>query len=98
MCIRDSIYDDPEMSLDLYTRQCSLGVTAEQLAISAATIADDGVNPLTKRRAFGAELTPKVVALMSAVGFYEHSGDWLYATGPVSYTHLDVYKRQALFR
>lgn len=32
------IYDDPEMSLDLYTRQCSLGVTAEQLAISAATI------------------------------------------------------------
>ena len=75
------MYDDPEMSLDLYTRQCSLGVTAEQLAISAATIADDGVNPLTKQRAFGAELTSKVVALMSAVGFYEHSGDWLYATG-----------------
>ena len=75
------IYDDPEMSLDLYTRQCSLGVTAEQLAISAATIADDGVNPLTQPRAFGAELTSKVVALMSAVGFYEHSGDWLYATG-----------------
>lgn len=49
-----------EMSLDLYTRQCSLGVTAEQLAISAATIADDGVNPLTKQRAFGAELTSKV--------------------------------------
>lgn len=44
------MYDDPEMSLDLYTRQCSLGVTAEQLAISAATIADDGVNPLTKQR------------------------------------------------
>ena len=75
------IYDDPEMSLDLYTRQCSLGVTAEQLAISAATIADDGVNPLTKKRVFGAALTSKVVALMSAVGFYEHSGDWLYATG-----------------
>ena len=75
------MYDDPEMSLDLYTRQCSLGVTAEQLAISAATIADDGVNPLTKKRVFGAALTSKVVALMSAVGFYEHSGDWLYATG-----------------
>ena len=75
------MYDDPEMSLDLYTRQCSLGVTAEQLAISAATIADVGVNPLTKKRVFGAALTSKVVALMSAVGFYEHSGDWLYATG-----------------
>ena len=56
------LYDDPEMSLDLYTRQCSLGVTAEQLAISAATIADDGVNPLTKKRVFGAALTSKVVA------------------------------------
>lgn len=77
----DRLYDDPEMSLDLYTRQCSLGVTAEQLAILAATIADDGVNPITKQRAFGAELAPKAVALMSAVGFYEHSGDWLYATG-----------------
>lgn len=77
----DRLYDDPEMSLDLYTRQCSLGVTAEQLAIAAATIADDGVNPITKKRAFSAELAPKVVTLMSAVGFYEHSGDWLYATG-----------------
>ena len=75
------IYDDPDMSLDLYTRQCSLGVTAEQLAIAAATIADDGVNPLTKQRVFDAPLAPKVVSLMSAVGFYEHSGDWLYLTG-----------------
>ena len=62
------MYDDPEMSLDLYTRQCSLGVTAEQLAISAATIADDGVNPLTKKRVFGAALTSKVVALLRALG------------------------------
>lgn len=75
------IYDDPEMALDLYTRQCSLGVTAEQLAIAAATIADDGVNPLTKQRVFDAPLAPKIVSLMSAVGFYEHSGDWLYLTG-----------------
>ncbi|MEY8461066.1 glutaminase A [Eggerthellaceae bacterium 24-137] len=75
------LYDDPEMSLDLYTRQCSLGVTAEQLAISAATIAADGMNPITKQRVFAADLAPKVTALMSAVGFYEHSGDWLYTTG-----------------
>lgn len=75
------LYDDPDMSLDLYTRQCSLGVTAEQLAISAATIEADGVNPITKQTVFDAELAPKIVALMSAVGFYEHSGDWLYTTG-----------------
>ncbi|WP_296010460.1 glutaminase A [uncultured Adlercreutzia sp.] len=77
----DRIYDDPAMALDLYTRQCSLGVTAEQLAVSAATIADDGVNPLTKKRVFDAALSPKIVSLMAAVGFYEHSGDWLYESG-----------------
>ncbi|WP_302961433.1 glutaminase A [uncultured Adlercreutzia sp.] len=77
----DRLYDDPTMALDLYTRQCSLGVTAEQLAVSAATIAADGVNPVTKKRVFDASISPKIVALMSSVGFYEHSGDWLYTTG-----------------
>ena len=42
------IYDDPDMSLDIYTRQCSIGVTAKQLATMAATIANGGVNPVTE--------------------------------------------------
>ena len=75
------IYDDPMLSLDLYTRQCSLGVTAAQLAIAAATIANSGVNPVTGRRVFRAELTPRIVSLMATVGFYEHTGDWLFQTG-----------------
>ena len=75
------IYDDPELSLDLYTRQCSLGVTARQLAVMAATIASGGVNPITHLKVFDAALTPKITALMATVGFYEHTGDWLYATG-----------------
>ena len=48
----DRLYDDPAMALDLYTRQCSLGVTAEQLAISAATIAAEGRNPVTDKQVF----------------------------------------------
>ena len=75
------IYDDPELSLELYTRQCSLGVTCTQLATMGATIAADGVNPLTRRRVFAAELTPKILALITSVGFYEHTGDWLYTAG-----------------
>ena len=75
------IYDDPELSLDLYTRQCSLGITARQLAVMAATIASGGVNPITHLKVFDAALTPKITALMATVGFYEHTGDWLYATG-----------------
>lgn len=69
------------MSLDLYTRQCSLGITAEQLSIAAATIANDGVNPVTKKLIFDASLSPKITSLVATVGFYERTGDWLYTSG-----------------
>ena len=75
------IYDDPDMALDLYTRQCSMGVTAKQLAISAATIANEGVNPVTKTKVFDPDLTHHIVSLIATVGFYEHTGDWLYTYG-----------------
>lgn len=75
------IYDDVPMSLDLYTRQCSVGITAEQLAICAATIANKGVNPVTKAEAFAPELAPKITTLISSVGFYQHTGDWMYTSG-----------------
>ena len=75
------IYDDPEMSLDIYTRQCSLGVTTKQLAIGAATIACGGVNPVTGQRVFEETLTSRIVSLIATVGFYEHTGDWMYMSG-----------------
>lgn len=75
------IYDDVDMSLDLYTRQCSVGITAEQLAICAATIANKGDNPVTKQNVFAAELAPKITTLISSVGFYQHTGDWMYTSG-----------------
>ena len=75
------IYDDPPMALDLYTRQCSLGVTATQLAITGATIANGGLNPVTKKQAFNEELAAPVTSLIATVGFYEHSGDWMYTSG-----------------
>lgn len=75
------IYDDPDMSLDLYTRQCSMGVTAKQLSVAGGTIAADGMNPVTKQRVFPAEIAPQIVSLIATVGFYEHTGDWLYTSG-----------------
>ena len=75
------IYDDPDMSLDLYTRQCSLGVTAEMLSVAAGTIANHGVNPVTNKQVFEAELTPKITSMIASVGFYEHTGDWMYTSG-----------------
>ena len=75
------IYDDPDMSLDIYTRQCSMGVTARQLSICSGTIANRGVNPVTKKKVFDAELTSKIVAMIASVGFYEHTGDWIFTSG-----------------
>ena len=75
------IYDDPELSLDLYTRQCSLGVTAEMLSVAAGTVANSGVNPVTKKQVLDASLTPKIASMIASVGFYEHTGDWMYTSG-----------------
>ncbi len=44
------IYDDPDMSLDLYTRQCSMGVTAEQLSICGADHRQRRIEPELKKK------------------------------------------------
>lgn len=75
------IYDDPDMSLNLYTRQCSMGVTARQLSICGATIANKGVNPATGQSVFDGAFAPQMTSLIATVGFYEHTGDWLYTSG-----------------
>ena len=75
------IYDDPDMALDLYTRQCSMGITAEQLSICGATIANEGLNPNTNKQVFDKALSPKITSMIATVGFYQHTGDWLYTSG-----------------
>lgn len=47
----------------------------------AATIANGGKNPVTKQQVFKPELSPKIASMMATVGFYEHTGDWLFTTG-----------------
>ena len=77
----DRIYDDVDMSLDLYTRQCSLGITSSQLAIMGATIANRGLNPVTGKQVFAPEIAPKITTMIASVGFYQHTGDWLFTSG-----------------
>jgi glutaminase len=72
---------DPAATVDLYTRQCSLDVTARDLATMAATLADGGVNPRTQERVIDAALCQRVLAVMATAGLYETSGDWLYDIG-----------------
>jgi glutaminase len=75
------LYFDPDESTDLYTRQCSLVVTAEDLAMMGATLADDGVNPRTGTRVIAARHCERVLAVMSTAGLYERSGEWMYDIG-----------------
>ena len=75
------IYSDPEEATDIYTRQCALNVTARDLAVMGATLADGGVNPITKERVVDVDRCRRVLAVMATAGLYEQSGDWLYEVG-----------------
>ena len=77
----DRLYCDPAEAVDLYTRQCSLRVTARDLAVMGATLADGGVNPVTGERVVGAAVCHHTLAVMITAGLYETSGDWLYDVG-----------------
>ena len=75
------IYFDPLQATDVYTKQCSLNVTAKDLAVMAATLANGGVNPISKEQIIDAIHCQHVLAVMVTAGLYENSGDWLYDTG-----------------
>ena len=77
----DRLYCDPAEAVDLYTRQCSLRVTARDLAVMGATLADGGVNPITGERVVDAGVCHHTLAVMITAGLYETSGDWLYDIG-----------------
>ncbi len=75
------VYLDPAEATDLYTKQCSLNVTAKDLAVMSATLADGGVNPVTKERVVDPIVCHYALAVMATAGLYETSGDWLYEIG-----------------
>jgi glutaminase len=70
------IYCAPADAVDLYTRQCSLKVSARDLAVMGATLADGGVNPLTRERVVDPRVCHHALAVMITEGLYERSGDW----------------------
>ena len=72
---------EPLEATTVYTKQCSLNVSAHDLAVMASTLANHGVNPVTKTRVISAKYTPKIMAIMATAGLYDNAGDWLYDTG-----------------
>jgi glutaminase len=75
------LYSDPEEAMRVYTRECSVGVSAKDLGMMGATLANGGVNPVTDRRMLPAEHVPELLAVMATAGFYDESGEWMYTAG-----------------
>lgn len=78
---REALDGDPDEAVELYTRQSCLAVTAEDLAVMGATLADGGVNPRTLERVVDLPTCRAALATMIVAGMYETSGDWLYDIG-----------------
>jgi len=77
----ENLFCDPPEATDVYTKQCSIGVTAKQLAVMGATLANGGVNPITQERCLDSKYVPRVLAVMMMAGFYDESGAWAYNAG-----------------
>lgn len=75
------LYCEPMEATDVYTKQCSVGVTCRQLAIMGAMLANHGINPITKERCLDAGYVPKVLSVMTLCGFYDGSGEWAWNAG-----------------
>jgi glutaminase len=77
----DRIYADPFESVDIYTKQCSVGVNATQLARMGATLANNGVNPATGEQVIKRENIPEILSAMTMAGLYDGSGGWAWHVG-----------------
>jgi glutaminase len=77
----DRIYADPFESVDIYTKQCSVGVNATQLARMGAVLANNGKNPATGEQVIRAEDVPYILSTMAMAGLYDSSGSWAWHVG-----------------
>ena len=77
----DRIYADPFESVDVYTKQCSVGVNVVQLARMGATLANNGKNPKTGEQVIKPENVPHILSTMIMAGLYDGSGGWAWHVG-----------------
>jgi len=77
----DIITEDPNLSLELYFKQCSVSVNARDLGIMAATLANHGTNPITGKQALRGEFVSSILSVMGTCGMYDGAGEWIYKIG-----------------
>jgi glutaminase len=75
------MYFDPVQATDIYTKQCAINVSAKDAGIMAGTLANGGVNPVTKKKVVTPETVMYTLPVMATAGLYDDSGIWLYNAG-----------------
>ena len=81
MLSRGIIGETVEVTLDLYFGQCSVLVTAPDLAVIGATIANHGVHPITGEQVVPREVTRDMLTVALTCGMYDYAGEWAYSVG-----------------
>jgi glutaminase len=77
----DVITDDVSAVLDVYFRQCSVLVTARDIAVMAATLANGGINPVTGEQVMTPYAIARTLSVMTSSGMYDYAGEWIYRVG-----------------
>lgn len=77
----ERLYSEPLAATDVYTKQGSVGVSAKQLAMMGATLANWGTNPKTGKKVLRKDYVDELLALMMMAGFYDEVGLWAYNAG-----------------
>ena len=73
--------DDVDAVLDVYFRQCAILVTARDLAVMAATLANRGINPVTGVQVVTPHVVARTLSVMTSSGMYDYAGEWTYRVG-----------------
>jgi glutaminase len=77
----ERIYSDPLEAVDIYTKGCSVGANVKQLAQMGATLANNGINPVTGERVIREVDIPHILSAMTMAGLYDASGAWAWHVG-----------------
>ena len=75
------VQDDVDAVLDTYFRQCAILVTARDLAVMAATLANRGINPVTGVTVITPQIVARTLSVMTSSGMYDYAGEWIYRVG-----------------
>jgi glutaminase len=73
--------DKVDAVLDVYFRQCAILVTARDIAVMAATLANRGLNPVTGVQVMTPYAISRTLSVMTSSGMYDYAGEWIYRVG-----------------